>query len=117
MGNIFIFISIAFNIAGQSVLKFGVNKLGALSFSFSQILKAFLSPIVLGGLFFYLISSVFWIFALSHKDLSYAYPMLSMGYLAVIFISWAFLGEEITLLRILGVVLISFGIFLVFKSA
>lgn len=116
MGNVFILISIAFNVAGQSVLKFGVNKLGALSFSFSQIVRAFLSPMVLGGLFFYFVSSVFWILALSHKDLSYAYPMLSMGYLAVIFISWAFLGEEITMLRVLGVILISFGIFLIFKS-
>lgn len=117
MGNIFILISIAFNVGGQTVLKAGVNKLGALSFNFAHILKAFTSPIVLGGLFLYLVSSVFWILALSHKDLSYAYPMLSMGYLAIILVSWFVLGENITVIRLVGVVLISFGIFLVFKSA
>ncbi len=117
MGNIFILISIAFNVAGQSILKAGVNKLGALSFGFSNIVKAFTSVMVLGGLSLYLVSSVFWILALSHKDLSYAYPMLSVGYLAVIFVSWAFLAESITPVRLAGVFLISFGIFLVFKSA
>lgn len=117
MGNIFILISIAFNVAGQTALKTGVNKLGALAFNFGSIFKAFTSPIVLGGLFLYLIGSVFWILALSHKDLSYAYPMLSLGYIAIILVSWGFLGEQLTLVRILGVMFISFGIILVFKSA
>ena len=117
MGNIFILISIALNVTGQTVLKAGVNKLGALGFNLAHILKAFSSFMVLGGLFLYVISSVFWILALSHKDLSYAYPMLSIGYIAVILISWLILGENITYIRLLGVFLISFGIFLIFKSA
>lgn len=117
MGNIFILISIAFNVIGQSVLKSGVNRLGALNFDVSNILKAFTSPIVLGGLGFYLVGSIFWILALSHKDLSYAYPMLSIGYLLIILVSWFVFGEHITFIRLLGVVFISFGIFLVFKSS
>jgi len=117
MGNIFILISIAFNVAGQSVLKAGVNKLGALTFSFSNIFKAFTDVFVIGGLFLYLVSSVFWILALSHKDLSYAYPMLSLGYLIVLFVSWKFLGESITPVRLLGVMFISIGLALVFRSA
>lgn len=117
MGNIFILVSIAFNVAGQTVLKSGVNKLGALMFNFTSIFKAFSSPLVLGGLFLYLLGSVFWILALSHKDLSYAYPMLSIGYLVIILVSWGILGEQITYVRMLGVLLISFGIILVFKSA
>ena len=90
MGNIFILISIAFNVAGQSVLKTGVNKLGALALNFASVFKAFTSPVVLGGLFLYLIGSVFWILALSHKDLSYAYPMLDRifgSYICVLGIS------------------------------
>lgn len=117
MGNIFILVSIAFNIFGQTAIKTGVNKLGALALSLPSVIKAFTSPVVLGGLFLYLVSSVFWILALSHKDLSYAYPMLSIGYLAIVLVSWAFLGENVTILRLLGVVLISLGIFFVFKSA
>ncbi len=117
MGNIFILISIGINVVGQSVLKLGVNKLGTLSLGFDSILKAFTSPLVLGGLALYVVSSVFWILGLSHKDLSYAYPMLSLGYLAIVLVSWLFLGEQITALRILGVVFISIGVSLVFKSA
>ena len=117
MGNLLILVSIVFNVAGQSVLKSGVNKFGALSFEFSPLMKVIFSPLVLTGLFFYAVSSVFWIMALSRNDLSYAYPMLSMGYIAIIFISWFFLHEQITPARIAGVVLITFGIFLVFKSS
>lgn len=117
MGNLFILISIGFNVVGQFLLKSGVNKLGQLSFDFTHIVKAFLSPFVLIGLFAYFVGSIFWILALSHKDLSYAYPMLSIGYLLIVLISWAFLNEQVSLLRIGGVVLVSFGLFLVFKSA
>lgn len=117
MGNIFILISVGINVIGQTVLKTGVNKLGSLSFDFSSILKAFTSPWVLGGLALYVFSSVFWILGLSNKDLSYAYPMLSLGYLAIVVFSWWFLGEQITLMRVLGVLFIAIGVSLVFKSA
>lgn len=109
MGNIFILISIALNVAGQTILKTGVNKLGTLSMSGESFMKALSTPEVWGGLLFYGISSAFWILALSHKDLSYAYPMLSMGYILIILISWFLLGEQITPIRILGVMFISFG--------
>ncbi len=117
MGNLYIFISIVFNIFGQTVLKTGVNKLGELALNFPSMVKAVTSPIVIGGLFLYFISSIFWILALSHKDLSYAYPMLSIGYIAIVIVSWLILGEEISLTRIFGVVFISAGIYLIFKSA
>ena len=117
MGNIFILISIALNVTGQTILKAGVNKLGTLSMNGESFIKAFSSLEVWGGLIFYGLSSLFWILALSHKDLSYAYPMLSMGYILVIFISWFLLGEQITPIRIFGVLLISFGVYLVFRSA
>ena len=104
MGNIFILISILLNVAGQTVLKSGVNKLGSLSFDFTSIFKAFTSPLVIGGLTFYLASSVFWILALSREDLSYAYPMLSVGYLIIIITSWLFLGEQMNLVKMSGVI-------------
>lgn len=117
MGNVFILISIVFNVIGQYVLKTGVNKFGEFSPQIMQILKVMLSPLVFGGLLLYAISSVFWILALSRNDLSYAYPMLSLGYIAVILISWFALGEEVNGARILGVALITVGVTLVFKSA
>jgi len=117
MGNLYLLLSVAFNVVGQYKLKAGVNKLGALSFNFTDLFKAFTAPMVLGGLVFYFISSVFWIIALSQKDLSFAYPMLSIGYIAIIFISWQFLGESINLFKIAGVFLICSGIILIFKSS
>lgn len=117
MGNLFILISVSLGIVGQTVMKFGVNKLGQLSFNFDSLIKAFTSFFIWTGLGFYVFGSVFWILALSRSDLSYAYPMLGFGYLVVVLVSWLFLGESVTILRILGVCFISMGLFLVFKSA
>ena len=117
MPNLYIVLSIAFNLIGQFAIKSGVNKLGSLGLSFGDIFKALLSPYVFCGLFAYVIGSIFWILALSHKDLSYAYPMLSIGYILILIVSWAVLGEQISSVRIAGVVLISLGVFLIFKSA
>lgn len=117
MGNFYIITSIVINVLGQYLLKSGVNKLGHLSFGFDSLLKAFLTPLVLSGLFAYFISSIFWILALSQKDLSYAYPMLSLGYILVVAISWIGLNEQISAIRILGVIFISAGLFFVYKSA
>lgn len=117
MGNLYIIISVLLNVVGQTLLKAGVNKLGLLSLDFNSILAAVSSMKIWGGLAIYGVSSVFWILALSNKDLSYAYPMLSIGYLVIIMVSWLMLKEDINLIRISGVILISLGLLFVFKSA
>ena len=117
MANFYILVSIFFNVIGQTFLKSGVNKLGVISMNAEGFVKAFTSIPIWAGLIIYAVSAVFWILSLSRVDLSYAYPMLSIGYVLVIFISWAFLGETISLLRIMGVVLITMGLFLVYRTA
>jgi len=106
-------------VAGQFCMKFGINKVGSFSsMPITQFLvKAFTTPIILLGIALYAVSAVVWIIILSKVDLSFAYPMLSIGYVLVLIISWAFLGESINLIKILGVVFICLGIIFIFKSS
>jgi len=71
---------------------------------------------VLLGIFLYLISTIFWLAALSRVDLSYAYPMISIGYVLVLVLSWAIFNERLAFIRIAGVILICFGVLLVSRS-
>jgi len=57
-----------------------------------------------------------WIKVLSKVELSYAYPMVSLGYVLIMIFSYFFFKENITPIRIVGVVLIMIGVVLVARS-
>lgn len=75
-----------------------------------------INPYCLAGLVCYALSTVCWLAILSKVDLSFAYPMISIGYVAVLLMSAFFFGEEVTLLRWLGVLLIGVGIISIFSE-
>lgn len=79
----------------------------------ASIITLFLKPFVLIGLTCYVISTVSWLAILSKVDLSYAYPLISLGYLIILFVGSVFFKEQITVWRIIGVLLISCGIYFI----
>lgn len=113
-----ILINIAMVVAGQFCMKFGINKVGSFnSMPASQFLiKAFTTPIIILGIALYAVSAVVWIIILSKVDLSFAYPMLSIGYVLVLLVSWAFLGEQMNFFKVFGIIFIALGIIFIFKS-
>jgi len=58
-----------------------------------------------------------WIAALSKAPVSTAYPMLSLGYVVVTAVSVLWLGETLSLPKVLGIALICAGVVLVSRSA
>ena len=76
-----------------------------------------INPYCFAGLVSYALSTVCWLAILSKVDLSFAYPMISIGYVAVLLMGAFVFGEEVTLLRWLGVVLIGVGIVSIFSEA
>jgi len=116
----FILVSILLGAAGQIFLKKGMSFLGPLNLELSNFLSTLIlilkQPFVLSGIFLYAISTIFWLLALSRVELSYAYPMISIGYVLILIFSWFFLGERFTMMRVFGVLLICAGVFLVLKS-
>lgn len=112
--------TIGFNVLGQFLLKRGMSQVGVIRNDLSIIpetaLKVITTPALIGGLVAYALSSIFWLVVLSRVDLSYAYPILSLGYVLVVLISWLLLGENVTWMRWAGVVVVCFGVWLVSRT-
>ena len=117
---IYILLSAVGGAFGQVLLKKGMSSIGPLTLSLqtipSTIWRMATNPFVIVGLSIYLAGSFFWLTALSRVQLSYAYPFASLSYILMLIASWAFLNEEISLLRLIGTGIIIIGVVLVARS-
>ncbi len=117
---ILLLIAISMSTSGELLLKTGMNRVGVLHLSADRfvptLIRAFTDPFVLAGFALIFGGSIFWLAVISRVELSWAYPMLSLGYILVVGLSWAFLSEAVTPLRLLGVGVIIAGVFLVSRS-
>lgn len=111
--------SVAPAVTGQLLLKFAIGR-SALSMDTAgpvgYYLRLFSTPLVLVGFLMYGLSSLIWLFILSKMPLSLAYPLVSMGYVLVVFFSWLLLHEHVSTTRIAGVVVICAGVTLLALS-
>ena len=64
----------------------------------------------------YGISALVWMIVLSRVNLSYAYPMVSLGYVFVVILSRYLFGESVTMLRLAGTLVIGVGVILISQS-
>jgi multidrug transporter EmrE-like cation transporter len=107
-------------VAGQLILKYAIGRMN-LSMEetgpLGYYVRLFSTPIVILGFFMYGLSSLVWLFILSKLPLSLAYPLVSMGYVLVLFFSWLLLREQVSLTRLLGVAVICLGVVLLAVSA
>jgi multidrug transporter EmrE-like cation transporter len=69
------------------------------------------------GMTCYATSICVWLAALSKAPVSTAYPMLSLGYVVVAAVSVLWLGETMTGVKLLGIVLICAGVVLVSRAS
>ena len=76
-------------------------------------LKFFSNYWILGGIFLHFCALIFWLWALSYEEISYAYPFLALGYVIVGVMAWFWLGEDIGLTKIAGMVVIMIGIIII----
>ena len=117
----FIITGVLLNAAAQLLLKAGTNGLGgAIHVNaqnwFSTGVKVFTQLPILAGLACYVISLVVWIIGLSRTDVTIAYPMLSLGYVVSAAGAWMFLGETVSLQRMLALAVIVAGVALLART-
>lgn len=111
--------SVLVSAVAQLLLKHGMTKVGRVSSLASaprMIAAALSNPVVLAGLAVFGISALLWLIALSRVKLSVAYPMVSLGYVTVIFFSWFILRESIKPITIAGCLIIILGVFLISRG-
>jgi len=102
-------------ILGEFLIKWGVNQLA--DQTLSQLVPLFLtSPWVIAGVLLLVGGGLVWLVAMATYELSFLYPFLTINYIAIIGGSAIFLGEQITLFRVLSVVFIVIGLVIISKS-
>lgn len=108
------------NVAGQLSLKFGMSKIGNFALSVGNLppvlVKAALNPFVILGLFCYGLGFLVWLIVLAKAEVSYAYPMISLGYVLTAFLAWQLFGENVTLIRLAGIFVTCLGVFIIARS-
>ena len=116
-----ILLGVLLNAAAQILLKRGMGEFPDLHFSWKEIAPALprmaTSLPILTAIAFYAISVFVWMGVLSRVEVSFAYPMLSIGYLVVLAYGYFYGGEQVGLERFLGVILIGAGVVFLFRSA
>ena len=108
-----ILLSVALGVTGQIFLKQGVSADGPITGLNRALLTTIFRPLVLLGLFCYGLSSISWLVVLSRTELSFAYPMIALGYVLVFLLSWWLFDDKVTWVRVAGLFLICFGVVLV----
>ena len=112
-------VAITLSVTGETLLKKGMNGIGALDLSPATLLPAFwrvfTTPIIVIGFALIFGGSLFWLVVLSKWNLSLAYPLLSISYIASLFVGALFLNEQVTPMRVAGVLVIVAGVYLVTK--
>jgi uncharacterized membrane protein len=105
--------------AGQLSLKHGMTSVGRFGGNTQLVdgfVRAFSNPFVAGGFLCYGLSSLIWMVILSRGPLSWAYPMISMGYVIVVILSRVLLKEDVSAIRVVGTLVICAGVILVSRS-
>ena len=116
----YILLSVILGVIGQLSLKQGMINVGKIpsraSEIFSFYLKAAANPYIWLGFISYGISFLIWLGILSKIELSYARPIVASGYILVAMFSWWLWGENLTIQRWVGIILIFLGVILVARS-
>jgi drug/metabolite transporter (DMT)-like permease len=116
----FILFTVMTNAAAQLMLKQGMMALGPGSFDgvnpLLKLLQIVFSPWVFFGLCVFVISMASHLYVLSKVELSFAYPFLSLAYVAVAVFAYFIFREDLNALRIAGIGFICVGTVLIAQS-
>ena len=115
-----ILLDVELNVFGQLSLKFGMSHLGNFALSLSTLppvfVRAAFSPFILLGMVCYGLGFLVWLVVLAKAEVSYAYPLVRLGYVFTAILARVLIGETVTISRMTGILVICLGVFLVARS-
>ncbi len=117
---VFLLVGITLSVIGELLLKHGMNRFGVLDLSPATLVptlfRVFTQPLILLGFIFVFGASIFWLAVLSRVDLSFAYPLLALGYVVTALLSRLLFDEAISPARWAGIAVICLGVVLVSRT-
>jgi multidrug transporter EmrE-like cation transporter len=115
-----IMLGVMLNAAAQLFLKEGMRRIGHFEFVWANIVPiGFMvagNLFVLSGLVCYVISVAVWLLVLSRVEVSFAYPLLSVGYIVNAVAGYYLFQENLSLTRITGILIICVGVYFITRS-
>jgi multidrug transporter EmrE-like cation transporter len=115
-----ILFGVLLNASAQLAIKQGMKNIGFFDFRLENcipvLLSAAISPYILAGLSCYVISVVVWMMVLSRVEVSYAYPLLSIGYIVTAMAGWLLFNESMNSSRWIGILVICLGVWLITRT-
>jgi len=117
---IYIIVSISLSALAQISLKFGMMKYKLAAEYAETILHKFwllaTNIYVIAGFSMYALGAVVWLAVLANIDVSKAYPFVGLGFIFTMVLAYFILGEQITLVRMIGVAQVILGVILISRS-
>ena len=117
---IIIIITVGLNTVAQIALKAGMTQIGTFDFTWQNLapimLKVMVSPWIISGIIIYAGSVFTWLMVLSRTPVSIAYPISSLGYVFTAIAAYYLWGEDLTIVRLLGIAAILIAVYLVAKG-
>ncbi len=111
---------VIFPVFAQMLMKKGMNQVGEFTssniFNLKFFVEAFSNPYVIMGEIFYVVTALFWLIVISKLQVSKAYPAVSLSYVIVILAGYFFLGEPLTMKKLLGGLIILIGVYVIFSK-
>lgn len=108
------------NAGAQLALKQGMRQIGHFDFKLGSIINVgwnvATNPFVISGLSCYVVSVVVWLMVLSRVEVSYAYPLLSVGYIVTAFAGYYFFSEALSFSRWIGIITICIGVWFITRT-
>jgi uncharacterized membrane protein len=114
IGYAYIATTVALTVYGQIIIKWQVNKAGAFPATMAGkaefLADLLLNPWIITVLAGALIAALSWMAALTHFELSRAYPFVALSFAFVLVLSAVVFDEAITFPKVAGVLLIMAGL-------
>ena len=115
-----ILVGVLLNALAQLTLKQGMRNIGHFNFTPDSLLRmsstVLFNPFILAGLCCYVVSVIIWLLVLSRVEVSYAYPLLSVGYIVTAVAGWQLFNESMSLIRWSGIAVICCGVWLITRT-
>jgi drug/metabolite transporter (DMT)-like permease len=114
---LFAVLTILSNVAGNSFLTKGMQEMGSVGNTPIALIGALFHPLVAIGVILLIVWTLTHMALLSWADLSYVMPVTAFGYVVTAFAARIFLGENVSVARWIGIVLVTAGVTLVGRTA
>lgn len=121
ISHFYILITILFAVSSQLIIKWQMSNYSFENYSsvwekFHFAFGMLLNPFILLSIMLTFFSGLSWMIAMTKFDISYAYPYTSLGFVLVLLFSYLFFNEGLSIYKILGVVFIVLGIFILSRD-